>query len=324
MLHALRDLEDSRLTAAHRLVLSMMLACREGEGGRVRPERRGTSAPSVRRLTQATALSERTVHRALADLRTWGYLVVKTAGTPTTATVYGLSLPDRGASLAGEGCQGDTPQTARGARVAPPGATVAPLGVPGWQGRGARVAPFADLSADHVADHPADPSLSESPTAPLVTAGAATSVEPLRLAIDGESESKKPSKATNETSGDVLRVWGAYLACWRRVVGQGAEPALTPKRRALLAKRLRTFSTERIIRAIEGLFGSSHHRGQNDTGTRYLEIEQVIRADERVEKFEGLALAPKTPVVRRPSNGVIRQAPAPDALAPWRRRAVST
>lgn len=155
--------------------------------------------------------------------------------------------------------------------------------------------------------------MSESPSAPQTVVG-----EPLTLAIV-ENKSEKPAKGKSKReSADVIRVWEAYLGCWRREIGKGEEPTLTPRRRSMLTRRLESYSADRIIRAIEGLFASPYHRGQNDTGTRYLEIDLVIRADERVETFESKAIAGPATVTRRPSNGVAKQGVVAADLARWR------
>ncbi len=285
MLHTLRDLDDERLRAPHRLVLAMMLAYREGDGSRVTPERRGAAAPSVRSLVRCTRLGESTVHRVLADLRAWGYLAIRRPGHHHAAPVYDLVLDS-------ETSPDETSQTetshgeSQGSRSESEGVSLEESGVS--QRDHLRIS-----LADHLADHSADPPPSES-------AGAFRLESPT-------AESTKAAKA----DVSIEAVWSAYLAAWRRTVGKGAEPRLTAKRIATIRSRVREgYSAGRIAKAIESLFASEFHRGANDRGKTFLEIEQVIRAGERIEMFEG-----RSATGARGANGV-RQAPAEDAE--WR------
>lgn len=299
MLHALRDLEDARLTAPHRLVLAMMLACREGDGERVQPDRRGASAPSVRSLVRATGLGESTIQRARGQLRAWGYLAVRHEGHHHAAPVYDLVLPERSQC---ETPRSETPRSeGEGSRS---------------ETRGSRCEGGGVSQRDHLRISSADPSEDHS-------ADQHTSVEPLRLVIDGEqTKSEKPSKGKSATSADETLVYDAYLTEWRKVVGRGEEPKLLPSRRKQIQRLLRDgYTVARHARAFEGLFASAYHRGENATGTKYLEIEQVIRSAERLEKFESMPNVVTKSAVVRPAWGGIKQAIAPDELAPWRQEA---
>lgn len=291
MLHSLRDIDDSRLTSTHRLVLVMMLAFREGDGDQVRPERRGASSPSVRLLAKSTCLGESTVHRVRAQLRSWGYLTVRQEGHHHMATVFDIVL---------EMSTSETSQCETSLTEAE-GSQSESLGVPHRESGVSQRDLLRISSGDHIADQIADQQTSALPPLPFVLVG---------------DETKATTKAK---SADVKLVFDGYLEHWRRVVGQGAEPLLTPKRRALIAKRLgEGFGVDRFLKAFANLFASSFHRGENDRGRPYLEIEQVIRASERVEHFERLT---ESKSKTNGSRGAIKQAPAPAALAPWRANA---
>jgi hypothetical protein len=313
MLHSLRSLDDDRLGAPHRLVLAMLLAHRHGDDEKTKADRRGASDPSVRQLMSSTRLGESTVHRVLAQLRAWGYVTTRIEGHHHAATVYDIILPDHQGSQR-ETSQRETSQSeSQGSRSESQGSRSESGGV---QERDLLRIRSADHSADHSEDH------LTSPSAP-VPADAVTAVAPLKLSIDEEAESEKPTKGKKNgktgTSADVQRVFDAYLSRRRRNGGGGADPQLTPKRRSLIQKRLAEgYTVERFVTAFAGLFGSAFHCGANDAGTKYLDMDRVIGAGEAVEKFEAMANGTTTPV-RRTGNGPTRQAPVDDAHATWRR-----
>jgi hypothetical protein len=309
MVHALRDLEDARMSTPDVVVLAMLLACREGEGENVRHGLRGASAPAVIQLARMTKLGESTVRRVLGRLRTFGYLTVRCDGHHHAATVYDVVLPERShaETSRSETSRSETSLTER--ETSRCEQSDLPQRAPDLSQR----ALLRISLADHLADPSAD--TDTSPSAP-VPADAVTTMEPLALAIDEETTSKRPSKGKSETSAVTRHVFDAYLAGWRKHVGVGVEPQLTTARQTQIQARLRRYSVERLTRAFEGLFASPFHCGDNDAGTKYLGIEQVIRADERVETFEGKP-ASGTTTIRRSRNGPIRQAPVPNA--PWRR-----
>lgn len=76
---------------------------------------------------------------------------------------------------------------------------------------------------------------------------------------------------------------------WRKLMLEHgpAKPRSTPaaKNRDMIRGRLRRFNEDEIKTALDRLFESPHHRGVNPQGVTYLEIGQVMRADDRVEEF---------------------------------------
>src|ERR1700735_821065 len=90
---------------------------------------------------------------------------------------------------------------------------------------------------------------------------------------------------TGEARDDVADVWDTYIAAWsKKHPTSKRKPVLDPKRRAMIAARLGTFQVSEIKMAIEGLFISPFHNGQNEQGTSYLTPEHALRDDLQVEK----------------------------------------
>ncbi len=71
---------------------------------------------------------------------------------------------------------------------------------------------------------------------------------------------------------------------WQKQTGK-IRTKLLPARKSRIRARLREFSKEDLKRAIDALASSDFHRGNNDRGMIYLDIEQIIRSGERVEYF---------------------------------------
>lgn len=72
---------------------------------------------------------------------------------------------------------------------------------------------------------------------------------------------------------------------WRQESGH-AHAHFTDKRRSRVLARLKQgYSVEQLQSAIRGCLASPFHRGQNDTGERYDDLELICRDGEHVEKF---------------------------------------
>jgi hypothetical protein len=74
---------------------------------------------------------------------------------------------------------------------------------------------------------------------------------------------------------------------WQKTFGH-TDAKLTPKRRRLIAARLKDFPVERLTDALDGYKRSPFHMGDNERQTVYDSIELFLRDAEHVEK--GLAL----------------------------------
>jgi len=78
---------------------------------------------------------------------------------------------------------------------------------------------------------------------------------------------------------------------WVEAVGKSAGRCkLTTDRKSKVAARLREgYTIDELKMAIDGLAGSQYHRGDNEQGKVYLELEQCTRTGSRVEMFMGYA-----------------------------------
>lgn len=93
--------------------------------------------------------------------------------------------------------------------------------------------------------------------------------------------------------GDAGVVWAYFLQVRTSSVRPGAqEPVLTPKRASAIASRLKEFDVITLKLAVDGLFRSRHHLGDNEERKTYLDPEYVFRSAEQVEKMLKVDVAP--------------------------------
>jgi len=87
---------------------------------------------------------------------------------------------------------------------------------------------------------------------------------------------------------------------WRDVMAK-PRARLDDKRRNLIRRRLReSFSEVDLRAAIDGCRASPWHQGENESGTRYVELSLIFRSAEHIERFGEFATSPPKP---RPSVG---------------------
>lgn len=73
-------------------------------------------------------------------------------------------------------------------------------------------------------------------------------------------------------------VWSHYVSVLRAHRPRRRAPALSSKDRKKIRDYLRDgLTVDDLKRAIDGLFRSAHHLGQNDRATEYLELEYALR-----------------------------------------------
>lgn len=102
---------------------------------------------------------------------------------------------------------------------------------------------------------------------------------------DRASESKHGGRPVSallptvpELPDGVAVVWSAYLEAIKPT-----RAKLTAPRRALIARRLREYSVEELVRAVRGYGRSAWHRGENDRGRPYIAVELWLRDAAHVE-----------------------------------------
>lgn len=99
-----------------------------------------------------------------------------------------------------------------------------------------------------------------------------------------EKENSKPLSSSDEPD--------RVFAYWQKVM-QHPKAKLDRKRRQKIRDRLKDgYSTDDLMRAIDGCKRSPHHMGQNDRGTVYDDIELICRDAPHVDKFVKLADQP--------------------------------
>ncbi len=94
-----------------------------------------------------------------------------------------------------------------------------------------------------------------------------------------------------EQKGDVVI---EIFDFWKSTMSLNGKTILTPKRRKVIKDRLKQgYTIDRIKTAVRGCAMSPFHNGQNDTGTKYNDIELICRSGEKVEFFEAMTNAQK-------------------------------
>jgi hypothetical protein len=91
-----------------------------------------------------------------------------------------------------------------------------------------------------------------------------------------EEELEKESLSTSSTSV------ASIFDHWRTAHGH-AQAKLDPKRRKAIVSALKSYSEADICQAITGYLNSPHHMGQNERGTKYDDIELMLRDAKHID-----------------------------------------
>jgi hypothetical protein len=75
---------------------------------------------------------------------------------------------------------------------------------------------------------------------------------------------------------------------WIEATGRTGATVFSDKRRRLIRNALKLYSTADVLDAVQGWRKSSHHCGENDTGTVYNDLELLLRDAAHIEKFRDL------------------------------------
>jgi hypothetical protein len=111
----------------------------------------------------------------------------------------------------------------------------------------------------------------------------------------------KGEKKTRVRGADVEAVFDHWAACRKKHHPKGPEPKLDKRRRHLIDCQLREgFDVETMKLAVEGIWRSPWHLGQNDRGTEFCDIQHAVGDAAKVEKFAELATMAKA-VARAPA-----------------------
>jgi hypothetical protein len=108
---------------------------------------------------------------------------------------------------------------------------------------------------------------------------------------DGAGKKEKPTPAR------------LVFDAWIKSTGKTSRTVFSDARRNLIVRQLKSYSPEELIEAVYGWKFSPHHRGENDRGVTYNDIELLLKDAKNVEKFRDLTRAerdrrkPKAPEV---------------------------
>jgi len=81
----------------------------------------------------------------------------------------------------------------------------------------------------------------------------------------------------------------AVFAHWLQVMGKSANTKLTDIREKAIRDRLKSYSQQEIMDAIEGCAASPWHMGNNPEHQLHNDIELICRDDSHVERFMEMA-----------------------------------
>lgn len=110
------------------------------------------------------------------------------------------------------------------------------------------------------------------------------------LALVSTGEPAKAGRRLGPRLADVHAVFEHWALHRRRVHPRGTKPALDDKRAEVIRSRLREgFDVETLKLAVEGIWRSPFHRGDNDRSTEYTDVRHAIGDAAKVEKFAELA-----------------------------------
>ena len=102
-------------------------------------------------------------------------------------------------------------------------------------------------------------------------------------------DKKRKNYLTPVSPGVILQIWDLY--CETFWTGKGRKPRLSDERAKLITVAVNQYGADMVKQAVRGCSLSPWHMGQNPTGTRYTDIELILRDAGRIEKFASLTVA---------------------------------
>jgi hypothetical protein len=95
--------------------------------------------------------------------------------------------------------------------------------------------------------------------------------------VQSTETQRKPYPGVNEVYDKYVEARAAHYADkLGREPKKGSAPALTPQRVKLIRDAVGRHGTERVKRAVLGMFLSAWHKGENPDNKEYLEIERAL------------------------------------------------
>jgi hypothetical protein len=84
-------------------------------------------------------------------------------------------------------------------------------------------------------------------------------------------------------NNDVMTVWEFWLETLR--YNSKTRVVMSDKRRRKIEKALEQYDVQTCLDAISGCAQSDFHQGRNGRGTKYDDIELILRDPEHIERF---------------------------------------
>jgi hypothetical protein len=107
-----------------------------------------------------------------------------------------------------------------------------------------------------------------------------------------ETKTKKSKRAKSKlvSPAEIQQVFDEWLR-WCKTSSRGVRPKLSEERMIIIGSAIYDYGITDCLLAVQGCSLSSWHMGENPTGTKYDDIELILRDAKHVERFAGLAAA---------------------------------
>jgi hypothetical protein len=115
------------------------------------------------------------------------------------------------------------------------------------------------------------------------------------------TKARRPNKPDSVTN--IWAVYKHYYHAQHRPMCRRLKPS-TKTWRAVAARLRDGWTVEELCKAIDGYHLSPFHQGQNETGTKYLDLELFMRSEEKVQKGIEMAENPPKPNGGRPTHDI--------------------
>lgn len=113
------------------------------------------------------------------------------------------------------------------------------------------------------------------------------------------TEQKNSLKALSATPTDVQTVFDAWLLS----TGKTSRTLLSGERRKKIVNALKLYPLDEVLDAVDGWKFSPHHRGENERGTVYNDLELLLKSSKHLENFRDLKRSGGTVVQIRGPRG---------------------
>jgi hypothetical protein len=107
-------------------------------------------------------------------------------------------------------------------------------------------------------------------------------------------------EVASPTPDAAMQVFEAWVSSTNRT----GRTVCTPDRRKLILKQLKHYPVHDLIDAVQGWQHSAHHRGENDRGTVYDDLELLLRDAKHIEMFRDLHRDPPGRPVPKGIQGI--------------------